>query len=88
MGPGADDNEMIGSNILNIVNILKTMGPGADDNGMIWINVKEFWTFSRADILEERRICKTKLIKSCEPKTVTDCMQVSELRCEVGEYIF
>ena len=39
--------------------------------------------YDRTDVLEERRICETKLVKSCQPVTVTDCMQVSELRCEV-----
>ena len=33
--------------------------------------------------MEERRICQTEFVKSCQPVTVTDCMQVSELRCEV-----
>ena len=37
----------------------------------------------RTDVMEERRICETKFVKSCQPITVTDCMQVSELRCQV-----
>lgn len=34
--------------------------------------------------MEERQVCQTKFIKNCEPVTVTDCMQVTELRCEVN----
>ena len=44
--------------------------------------------YGRTDVLEERRICETKLVKSCQPVTVTDCMQVSELRCEVVAMIY
>ena len=42
------------------------------------------WYDGRTDVMEERRICETKFVKSCQPVTVTDCMQVSELHCEVA----
>lgn len=38
----------------------------------------------RIDKMEKRQVCQTKFIKNCEPVTVTDCMQVTELRCEVN----
>ena len=43
----------------------------------------KLWYDGRTDVMEERRICQTEFVKSCQPVTVTDCMQVSELRCEV-----
>ena len=34
--------------------------------------------------MEERQVCQTNFVKNCELETVTDCMPVTELRCEVG----
>jgi len=38
----------------------------------------------RIDKMEERQVCQTNFVKNCEPVTVADCMQVTELRCEVN----
>ena len=37
----------------------------------------------RIDKMEERQVCQSRLVKNCEPVTVADCMEVTELRCEV-----
>ena len=38
----------------------------------------------RSDIMEERQVCQTSFEKDCQPVTVSDCMDVTELRCEVN----
>jgi len=38
----------------------------------------------RYDQMEERLVCETQLEKSCEPIRVSDCMNVTELACEVN----
>ena len=40
---------------------------------------------ARKDAMEQRQVCQTTFGKSCEPVEVQDCMQVTELRCEVRE---
>ena len=37
----------------------------------------------REDVMEERQVCRTTFEKDCQPVTVSDCMDVTELRCEV-----
>ena len=37
----------------------------------------------REDVMEERQVCQTSFNKDCQAQTVTDCMQVTELRCKV-----
>jgi hypothetical protein len=39
----------------------------------------------REDVMEERQVCQTSFKKDCQPQTVTDCMQVTELRCKVRQ---
>jgi len=34
--------------------------------------------------MEERQVCQTSFEKDCQPVTVSDCMDVTELRCEVN----
>ena len=34
--------------------------------------------------MEERQVCQTNFEKDCQPVTVSDCMDVTELRCEVN----
>ena len=41
-------------------------------------------TVTRIDGMESRQVCQTDFVKKCELETVTDCMPVTELRCEVG----
>ena len=38
----------------------------------------------RSDTMEERQVCQTSFEKDCQPVTVSDCMEVTELRCEVN----
>ena len=38
----------------------------------------------RYDAMEERRVCATHFQKSCQPVRTSDCMNVTELACEVG----
>ena len=38
----------------------------------------------RSDTMEERQVCQTSFEKDCQPITVSDCMDVTELRCEVN----
>ena len=38
----------------------------------------------REDVMEERQVCKTSFTKDCQPVTKSDCMEVTELRCEVS----
>jgi len=38
----------------------------------------------RSDTMEERQVCQTSFEKDCQPVTVSDCMDVTELRCEVN----
>ena len=38
----------------------------------------------RSDIMEERQVCQTNFEKDCQPVTVSDCMDVTELKCEVN----
>ena len=37
----------------------------------------------RYDAMEERRVCATHFQKSCQPVRTSDCMNVTELACEV-----
>ena len=37
----------------------------------------------REDVMENRQVCRTSFEKDCKPVTVSDCMDVTELRCEV-----
>ena len=37
----------------------------------------------RSDIMEDRQVCQTSFEKNCQPVTVSDCMDVTELRCQV-----
>jgi len=38
----------------------------------------------REDVMEERQVCRTTFEKDCQPVTVSDCMDVTELRCELN----
>ena len=38
----------------------------------------------RYDAMEERSVCQTHFHKSCQPVTVSDCMNVTELQCDVS----
>ena len=38
----------------------------------------------RYDRMEERSVCETHFQKSCQPVRVSDCMNVTELQCEVS----
>merc|ERR1711953_83812 len=38
----------------------------------------------RYDAMEERSVCQTHFHKSCQPVTVSDCMNVTELQCDVN----
>ena len=38
----------------------------------------------RYDRMEERSVCETSFKKSCQPVRVSDCMNVTELQCEVS----
>ena len=40
--------------------------------------------YLRLDGMESRQVCQTDFVKKCELETVTDCMPVTELRCQVG----
>ena len=42
----------------------------------------------RYDAMEERRVCATHFQKSCQPVRTSDCMNVTELACEVGMETF
>ena len=42
----------------------------------------------RYDSMEERRVCATHFQKSCQPVRTSDCMNVTELACEVGTETF
>ena len=37
----------------------------------------------REDVMENWQVCRTSFEKDCKPVTVSDCMDVTELRCEV-----
>ena len=37
----------------------------------------------REDNMEERQVCQTTMVKDCKPVTESDCMDITELRCEV-----
>ena len=41
----------------------------------------------RYDNMEEREVCSTTLQKSCEVIRASDCMNVTELACEVGNVL-
>jgi len=38
----------------------------------------------RTDTMEERHVCQTRFEKECKPVTVAECMEVTELSCEVN----
>ena len=38
----------------------------------------------RYDRMEERNICQTHFQKACQPVRVSDCMNVTELQCDVS----
>ena len=38
----------------------------------------------RYDAMEERSVCQTHFHKSCQPVRVSDCMNVTELQCDVS----
>ena len=42
----------------------------------------------RSDLMEERSVCQTSFQKSCQPVRVSDCMNVTELQCEVSRRNF
>ena len=39
----------------------------------------------RYDQMEDRSVCQTQFQKSCQPVRVSDCMNVTELSCEVSQ---
>ena len=41
----------------------------------------------RYDRMEERSVCETHFQKSCQPVRVSDCMNVTELQCEVSSQL-
>ena len=38
----------------------------------------------RTDTMEERRVCQTRFEKECQPVTVSDCIEVTDLSCQVN----
>ena len=38
----------------------------------------------RYDRMEERSVCQTSFQKSCQPVSHSDCMNVTELQCDVS----
>ena len=41
----------------------------------------------RYDRMEERSVCQTLFQKACQPVRVSDCMNVTELQCDVSSHL-